>query len=76
MHCANYEKLQEKYKKRLAETRNQRRGTFKEGEEEIKEPKAPAWRESNIPTLREWCIGANANVPKLEPSEDSSFDSG
>ena len=71
----DYEKQQEKYKKRLAEHKEQKaRGILEDGEEEIKEPKAPVWREWNIPTLREWCIQTNANVAKLEPSEDSSFD--
>ncbi len=71
----DYEKLQEKYKKRLAEYKEPKaRDMLEEGEEEIKEPKAPVWREWNIPTLREWCIQTNANVAKLEPSEDSSFD--
>ena len=71
----DYEKQQEQYKKRLAEYKEQKaRGMLEEGEEEIKEPKVPIWHEWNIPTLREWCIQANANVAKLEPSEDSSFD--
>ncbi len=34
----------------------------------------PAWKEWNIPTLRQTCIQANANVVELEPSEDSTFD--
>lgn len=36
--------------------------------------KEPAWREWNVPTLREICIQANVNVVKLEASEDSTFD--
>jgi len=36
--------------------------------------KAPTWREWDVPTLRQTCIQANANVVKLEVSEDSSFD--
>lgn len=72
----DYEKRQEHYKERLAEYKEQMaRGLLEAGEEEIKEPKAPVWREWNIPTLRAWCIQANANVARLEPSEDSSFDS-
>ena len=35
---------------------------------------APAWREWDVPRLKETCIQANANVVKLEASEDSSFD--
>jgi len=71
----DYEKSREQYKKRLAEYKEQKaRGMLEEGEEEIKEPKAPVWREWNIPTLQEWCIQTNANVARLEPSEDSSFD--
>ena len=71
----DYEKSREKYRKRLTEYKEQQtRGTLEEGEEEIKEPKAPVWREWNIPTLREWCIQANANGAKLESSKDSSFD--
>jgi transposase len=71
----DYEKSREKYAKRLAEYKAQKaRGTLEEGEETIKEPKAPIWREWNIPTLREWCMQANANVAKLEPSEESTFD--
>ena len=34
----------------------------------------PAWREWDVPTLRQTCIQANANVVKLEASADSSFD--
>jgi hypothetical protein len=36
--------------------------------------KAPEWQEWDVPTLRETCIQANANVVKLETSEDSTFD--
>ena len=36
--------------------------------------KAPAWREWDVPTLHQVCIQANANVVKLEASQDSSFD--
>ena len=35
---------------------------------------APTWKEWDVPTLRETCIQANANVVALEPSHDSSFD--
>ena len=34
----------------------------------------PAWKEWNVPTLRQTCIQANANVVVLEPSQDSTFD--
>ncbi len=71
----DHEREQERYEERLEEYQEQQeRGKLKEGEEEIKEPKAPVWREWNMPELRQWCIQANANVAKLEPSEDSSFD--
>jgi hypothetical protein len=71
----DYERQQEHYKKRLAEYKAQQsRGTREEGEEEIKEPKAPTWHEWNLPELRQWCIQANANVATLEPSEESCFD--
>ena len=36
--------------------------------------KEPTWREWNIPTLRQTCIQANANVAVLEPAQDSTFD--
>jgi transposase len=71
----DHEKEQEKYKERFAlYQEQQKRGRKDLGEEEIQEPKAPIWHEWNIPTLRQWCIQANANVAKLEPSEDSTFD--
>ncbi len=34
----------------------------------------PEWREWDVPTLRQTCIQANANVVALEPSHDSTFD--
>ncbi|HLQ30121.1 MAG TPA: transposase [Ktedonobacteraceae bacterium] len=34
----------------------------------------PTWREWDVPTLRQTCIQANANVVVLEPSQDSTFD--
>src|SRR5260221_541313 len=43
-------------------------GTLDAGEQE------PAWKEWNVPTLRQTCIQANANVVVLEPSQDSTFD--
>src|SRR5437879_4324077 len=43
-------------------------GTLEEGTKE------PAWREWNVPTLREVCIQANGNVVKLEEATDSTFD--
>jgi transposase len=70
----DYEKEQEKYRERKALYQEQQKRGLREGEEEIREPKAPVWHEWNIPTLRQWCIQANANVAKLEPSEESSFD--
>lgn len=66
---------QEKYKERRALYQEQQeRGALEEGEEEIQEGSAPVWHEWNIPTLREWCLQTNANVAKLEPSEESTFD--
>jgi Putative transposase DNA-binding domain len=38
------------------------------------EAKEPTWREWDVPTLRQTCIQANANVVVLEPSQDSTFD--
>jgi transposase len=34
----------------------------------------PTWQEWDVPTLRQTCIQANANVVTLEPSADSTFD--
>jgi Putative transposase DNA-binding domain/Probable transposase len=34
----------------------------------------PVWKEWNIPTLRQTCIQANANVAVLGPAQDSTFD--
>jgi len=34
----------------------------------------PVWKEWDVPTLKQTCIQANANVIKLEPSQDSTFD--
>ncbi len=34
----------------------------------------PMWREWDVPTLRQTCIQANANVVALEPAQDSAFD--
>ena len=71
----DFELQQEKYREGLAQYQEQQaRGRLEEGEEALKEPKALVWREWNIPTLREWCLQANVNVAKLEPSEASSFD--
>jgi len=36
--------------------------------------KEPIWKEWDVPALQETCIQANANVVKLESSEDSCFD--
>src|SRR5215470_3060441 len=38
------------------------------------EAKEPAWKEWNVPTLRQTCIQANVNVVALEASQDSTFD--
>ena len=71
----DYEREQEKYEERLAEYQNKiAQGIAASDKEAIKEPKAPVWHEWNIPTLREWCLQTNANVAKLEPSEESTFD--
>ncbi len=42
--------------------------------EGILEAEEPVWREWDVPTLKETCIQANANVVVLEPAADSSFD--
>jgi hypothetical protein len=34
----------------------------------------PIWQEWDIPTLKQTCIQANANVIKLEPSQNHTFD--
>lgn len=47
---------------------NETDGTLEEGEGE------PTWKEWNIPTLKQPCIQANANVVALESAQDSSFD--
>src|SRR5215469_11784920 len=36
---------------------------------------APIWKEWDVPTLRQTCIQATANVVTLDPSHDSTFDS-
>ncbi len=36
------------------------------------EAQEPAWREWNIPVLRQTCIQANVNVAVLEPAQDST----
>ncbi len=46
----------------------QTEGTLEEGAQE------PTWKEWDVPTLRQTCIQANANVAILEPSHDSTFD--
>ena len=46
----------------------QTEGTLEEGIQE------PTWKEWDVPTLRQTCIQANANVVELEPSHDSTFD--
>ena len=38
------------------------------------EAEEPTWKEWHIPTLRQTCIQANANVAVLEPPQDSTFD--
>ena len=43
-------------------------GTLDAQEEE------PIWKEWDVPTLRQTCIQANANVVVLEPSQESTFD--
>ena len=42
------------------------------GEAEMDEE--PVWQEWDVPTLKQTCIQANANVVKLEVSQDSTFD--
>lgn len=43
-------------------------------EQQLQQFKELEWHEWNIPTLKQICIQANANVVILEPSKDSSFD--
>ncbi|MDQ2903399.1 MAG: transposase [Ktedonobacteraceae bacterium] len=50
------------YRERVGE------GTLEEGTQE------PAWREWNVPTLRQPCMQANANVVTLEATNESTFD--
>src|SRR6266852_2589940 len=38
------------------------------------EVQEPVWKEWSIPVLHQTCIQANANVIKLEPARDSTFD--
>jgi len=45
-----------------------------EGTLDAAEAPEPEWREWDVPTLKEACIQANANVVALEPSQDSAFD--
>jgi hypothetical protein len=47
------------------------RETNGKGEENEAEP---TWQEWDIPTLKQTCIQANANVVILEPAEESTFD--
>jgi hypothetical protein len=71
----DHQRAQAQYKERLTEYKaQQERILLEEGEEEIREPKAPVWHEWNMPELRQWCIQANANVATLEPSKESCFD--
>src|SRR5215471_5436813 len=52
----------------LAYHEQQTEGTLDAGAQE------PTWKEWNVPTLRQTCIQANANVVELEPAQDSTFD--
>src|SRR6266704_3087685 len=65
----NREQAYQDYLEELADYQEQRaEGTLDPGMQE------PAWREWDVPTLKETCIQANANVVVLEPSADSIFD--
>src|SRR6266704_3613839 len=65
----NREQAYQDYLEELADYQEQRaEGTL---DPEMQEP---AWREWDVPTLKETCIQANVNVVVLEPSADSSFD--
>jgi Putative transposase DNA-binding domain len=65
----NREQAYQDYLDELEENREQEaERTLDEG------ARAPEWREWDVPTLQQMCIQANANVVKLESSEDSSFD--
>lgn len=64
--CAN---AYQDYLDTFAEYQEQKaNGMLEEGAKE------PAWREWNVPTLREVCIQANTNVVKLEEATGSTFD--
>ncbi len=65
----NREQAYQDYLEELADYQEERaEGTL---DPEMQEP---AWREWDVPTLKETCIQANANVVVLEPSADSTFD--
>jgi hypothetical protein len=65
----NREQTYQDYVEELAEYKEQQAdGTLG------KEAREPVWNEWDVPTLRQTCIQANANVVALEPSHDSSFD--
>jgi hypothetical protein len=65
----NRERAYQDYLEELADYQEQRaEGTL---DPEMQEP---AWREWDVPTLKETCIQANANVVVLEPSAGSTFD--
>ncbi len=65
----NQEQAHQAYLEELEEYHEQQaNGTL---DAQIKEP---IWTEWDVPTLKQMCIQANANVVVLEPAQDSMFD--
>jgi hypothetical protein len=67
----NREQAYQDYAGELLECHEQQQA---EGTLDAQQAKEPTWREWDVPTLRQTCIQANANVAMLEPSQDSTFD--
>src|SRR5713226_4768270 len=67
----NREQAYQDYADELLEYHEQQQA---EGTLDAQQAKEPTWREWDVPTLRQTCIQANANVAVLEPSQDSTFD--
>ena len=71
----DYQQEAEAFQEELeAYQEQQARGACDPGEKAIKAPKAPIRQKWNVPTLRQWCLQANVNVAKLEPSQESTFE--
>ena len=65
----NREQAYQDYLEALEDYQEQQASGMLDSQEQV-----PVWKEWNVPTLRQVCIQANANVVKLEPSTDSTFD--